>query len=69
MDALSEVERDVRDLEEHVATQRRRVALLHTVGSEDAQANAREGLLLLVDALEIARRRLRGLRVELGVES
>lgn len=69
MDAIAEAERDVQELEQHVAIQQVRVSELHSVGSDDEQAKAREGLFLLSDALEIARQRLQIVRMKLSVES
>ena len=54
---LAEAERDVRELEQHVADQLIRVNDLCAAGHEDDELKAREGLFLLADALEIARRR------------
>src|SRR3981081_3349315 len=59
---LAEAERDVRELEQYLADQRIRVLDLHASGRVDDEMKAREGLLLLADALVIARRRLRGER-------
>lgn len=56
--ALAEAERDVRELEQHVADQQIRIRELHTAGRDDDELKAREGLFLLSDALELARRRL-----------
>ena len=64
-DALAEAERDVRELEQYVADQRARIAGLQAAGMGDEEAKAQEGLFLLSDALEIARRRLRAMRTEL----
>ena len=44
------------------------VRSLHAAGSEDEEAKAREGLFLLSNALEIARRHLRTVRLQLGIE-
>jgi transposase len=55
---LAEAERDVRELEQYLADQRIRVLTLHASGRDDDEVKAREGLLLLADALVIARRRL-----------
>jgi hypothetical protein len=60
--AIAEAERDVRELEQYVADQYIRVKELSAVGQEDDELKAREGLFLLTDALEIARRRLRAER-------
>lgn len=57
--ALAEAEQDVRELEEHVANQHIRVNELHAAGRADDELKAREGLFLLTDALDIAKRRLR----------
>jgi hypothetical protein len=65
---LAEAERDVRELEQHVADQHTRASDLRTAGSDDEERKAREGLLLLADALEIARRRLRAERKTRGIE-
>src|ERR1700730_12199685 len=59
---LAEAERDVRELEQYLADQRIRVFDLHAEGRDDDEIKAREGLLLLADALVIARRRLRAER-------
>jgi hypothetical protein len=59
---LAEAERDVRELEQYLADQRIRVFDLHASGRVDDEMKAREGLLLLADALVIARRRLRAER-------
>jgi len=56
---LAEAERDVRELEQYLADQYNRVFDLHAAGRDDDEMKAREGLLLLADALVIARRRLR----------
>jgi hypothetical protein len=64
---LAEAERDVRELEQHVADQRIRVSDLCAAGHEDDELKAREGLFLLADALEIARRRLRAERNARGI--
>ena len=55
---LTEAERDVRELEKHVADQHIRVKDLQAAGREDDEMKAHEGLFLLTDALELARRRL-----------
>jgi hypothetical protein len=55
---LAEAERDVRELEQYLADQRIRVFDLNASGRDDEEMKAREGLLLLADALVIARRRL-----------
>ena len=59
---LAEAERDVHELEQYVADQHTRANDLRTAGRDDEERKAREGLLLLADALEIARRRLRAER-------
>ena len=59
---LAEAERDVRELEQYLADQRIRVFDLHAAGRDDDEMKAREGLLLLADALVIARGRLRAER-------
>jgi len=59
---LAEAERDVRELEQYLADQYNRVFDLHAAGRDDDEMKAREGLLLLADALVIARRRLRAER-------
>jgi hypothetical protein len=59
---IAEAERDVRELEQYVADQYIRIKELSAVGREDDELKAREGLFLLTDALEIARRRLRAER-------
>jgi hypothetical protein len=41
---------------------------LRTAGRDDEERKAREGLLLLADALEIAQRRLRAEREARGIE-
>ena len=63
--ALAEAERDVRELEQYVADQRARIAELQAARMGDEGSKAQEGLFLLSDALEIARRRLRAMRSEL----
>jgi hypothetical protein len=55
---LAEAERDVRELEQHVADQQTRIDELHAAGRDDDESKAYEGLFLMADALEIARRRL-----------
>ena len=67
--ALAEAERDVRELEQYLADQHIRVNDLCAAGHEDAELKAREGLFLLADALEIARRRLRAERHARGVNA
>lgn len=64
-DALAEAERDVRELEQYVADQCDRIAALQGAGMGDEESKAEEGLSLLSDALEIARRRLWAMRTEL----
>lgn len=64
--ALAEAEQDVRELEEHVANQHIRVNELHAAGRADDELKAREGLFLLTDALDIAKRRLRSEREARG---
>jgi len=59
---LTEAERDVRELEQHVADQHIRVRDLVAAGRNDDEMKAREGLFLLSDALEIARRWLQAER-------
>ena len=54
---LVEAEEDVRELERHVADQQIRIKQLQAVGRNDDEMKAREGLFLLSDALDIARRR------------
>ena len=66
---LAEAERDVRELEQHVAVQLTRANDLRTAGRDDEARKAREGLLLLADALEIAQRRLRAEREARGIET
>jgi hypothetical protein len=63
---LVEAEKDVRDLEQHVADQQSRIRDLHGLGRNDDEMKAREGLFLLSDALEIARRRLQAEREARG---
>jgi hypothetical protein len=65
---LAEAERDVHELEQHVAVQLTRANDLRTAGRDDEARKAREGLLLLADALEIAQRRLRAEREARGIE-
>ena len=65
---LAEAERDVRELEQYVAEQHSRVNDLLATGRDDDETKAREGLFLLADALEIARRRLRAEREARGIE-
>jgi hypothetical protein len=55
---LVEAERDVRELEQYLAGQHIRVVDHHASGRDDEEMKAREGLLLLADALVSARRRL-----------
>ena len=64
---LAEAEHDVRDLEQHVAEQQARIDELHAAGLDDDESKAYEGLFLLADALEIARRRLRAERDARGI--
>jgi hypothetical protein len=66
--ALAEAERDVRELEQHVADQRSRVDELHLAGRGEQESKAREGLFLLSDALELARRRLQAERKARGIQ-
>src|ERR1700694_1021344 len=56
---LAEAERDVHELEQYVAVQHTRANDLRNAGRDDEERKAREGLLLLADALAIARQRLR----------
>ena len=63
---LVEAEEDVRELEQHVATQQIRIKDLQVAGRNDEEMKAREGLFLLTDALEIARRRLHAERAARG---
>jgi len=63
---LVEAEEDVRELEQHVANQQIRIKDLQVAGRNDEEMKAREGLFLLMDALEIARRRLRAERAARG---
>jgi hypothetical protein len=65
---LADAERDVRELEQYVADRRVRVNDLRATGRDDEETKAREGLFLLADALEIARRRLRAEREARGIE-
>jgi hypothetical protein len=55
---LVEAEEDVRELERHVADQQIRIKQLQAAGRNDDEMKAREGLFLLSDALDIAKRRL-----------
>ena len=55
---LVEAEEDVRELERHVADQEIRIKQLQAAGRNDDEMKAREGLFLLSDALDIAKRRL-----------
>jgi len=64
---LVEAEEDVRELEQHVADQQIRIKDLQAAGRNDDEMKAREGLFLLSDALEIARRRLQAERQAHGV--
>jgi hypothetical protein len=48
---LAEAERDVHELEQYVAVQHTRANDLRTAGRDDEERKAREGLLLLADAL------------------
>jgi hypothetical protein len=66
---LVEAEQDIRELERHIADQHILIKNIDASGSDDDQAKAREGLFLLEDALEIARRRLRTERKARGMES
>ena len=59
---LTEAEDDVRQLEQHIADQQIRIQGLQAAGHIDDEMKAREGLFLLSDALEIARRRLQAER-------
>ena len=65
---LAEAERDVQELEHYVATQHFRVNELHAAGHADDELKAREGLFLLTDALDIAKRRLRSEREARGIQ-
>ena len=56
---LVEAEEDVRELERHVADQQIRIKQLQAAGRNDDEMKAREGLFLLSDALDIAKRRLK----------
>ena len=64
---LVEAEEDVRELEQHVADQQIRIEDFQASGCNDDEMKAREGLFLLSDALEIARRRLQAEREARGV--
>jgi 16S rRNA U516 pseudouridylate synthase RsuA-like enzyme len=64
---LAEAEQDVRELEEYVANQHIRVSDLCAAGRTDDESKAREGLFLLTDALDIARRRLQSERKTRGI--
>lgn len=64
---LLEAEEDVRELEQHVADQQIRIKHLQVAGRNDDEMKAREGLFLLGDALEIARRRLQAEREARGI--
>ena len=64
---LDKAEEDVRELEQHVADQRIRIKDLQAAGRNNAEMEAREGLFLLSDALEIARRRLAAERQARGI--
>jgi hypothetical protein len=55
---LVEAEEDVLELERHVADQQIRIKQLQAAGRNDDEMKAREGLFLLSDALDIAKRRL-----------
>ena len=63
---LVEAEEDVRELEQHVANQQIRIKGFQAAGQNDDEMKAREGLFLLTDALEIARRRLHAERAARG---
>ena len=63
---LTDAEDDVRELEQHVADQRIRIKDLQAAGRNDDETKAREGLFLLSDALEIARRCLQAEREARG---
>ena len=62
---VAEAERDVRELEQHVADQHTRVNEFRAAGRDDDELKAREGLFLLTDA---AQRRLRAERKARGIE-
>jgi hypothetical protein len=53
---LTQAEDDVRQLAQHIADQQIRIKVLQAAGHVDDEMKAREGLFLLSDALEIARR-------------
>ena len=55
---LVEAEEDVRELERHVADQQIPIKQPQAAGRNDDEMKAREGLFLLSDALDIAKRRL-----------
>jgi 5S rRNA maturation endonuclease (ribonuclease M5) len=63
---LVEAEEDVRELEQHVANQQIRIKGFQAAGDNEDEMKAREGLFLLTDALEIARRRLEAERAARG---
>jgi|GEM_PF-6502628 len=65
--ALTEAEQDVRELEQYVANQHIRVSELCAAGRTYDESKAREGLFLLTDALDIARRRLQSQRKTRGI--
>ena len=65
---LVEAEREVRELEQYVAYRHVRINELSAAGREDDELKAREGLFLLADGLEIARRRLRAERSARGTQ-
>jgi hypothetical protein len=64
---LAEAERDVRELEQHVADQQTRIDELHAAGRDDDERKAYEGLFLLADALKIARLRMQAERKKRGI--
>jgi len=66
---LAEAERDVQELEQHIADQRIRINDLHRAGRGEEESKAREGLFLLSNALELAQHRLRAERRAPGIHS
>jgi hypothetical protein len=64
-DALTEAERDVRDLEQYVADQRARIAGLRAAGIGDEELKAQEGLFLLSDGSRHCPAAMRAMRTEL----
>ena len=66
---LAEAEREVQELEQHIADQCARIDDLRLAGGGEEEDKAREGLFLLSDALQLARRRLHAERRARGMQS